>query len=157
MKKFKFPLKPVLEHRERIEEEKQLVLSARQQELKAAEDELARLNGEFKRYSTVLRDDHARLATEELRWHYAHLEYLDRCTVMQHAVISQRKIAVERARQELVEASKERKVIEKLKDKRFAEHKALEAAAEQKELDDSNARRHARINTAMPNIQGSPS
>ena len=157
MKKFKFPLKPVLEHRERIEEEKQLVLSARRQELKAAEDELARLNGEFKRYSTVLRDDHARLATEELRWHYAHLEYLDRCMVMQHAVISQRKIAVERARQELVEASKERKVIDKLKEKRFAEHKAMEAAAEQKELEDSNARRHARINTAMPNVQGSPS
>ena len=157
MKKFKFSLNPVLEHRERIEEEKQLLLSARQQELKAAEAELARLNGEFKRYSTVLRDEHARLATEELRWHYAHLEYLDRCMVMQHANILQRKIAVERARQELVEARKERKVIEKLKDKRFEEHKAMEAAAEQKELDDSNARRHARLSAAVPNIQGSPS
>jgi flagellar protein FliJ len=157
MRKFKFSLKAVLEHRERIEEEKQQILAARQHELKLAEDELARLNGEFKRYSTVLRDDHARLSTDELRRHYAHLEYLDRCMVMQHAVISQRRAAVERARADLVEASKDRKVIEKLKDKRFQEYQAMEAAFEQKELDDSNARRHSRMSAAMPNIQGSPS
>jgi flagellar FliJ protein len=141
MRKFKFSLEPVLDHRERIEDEKQLILAARQRELQEAEQELARLNGEFKRYSTTLREDHARLATEELRWHYAHLEFLDRCMTMQHAVILQRRTAVERARQDLVEASKDRKVMEKLKDKRFEEHRALQASFEQKELDDANNRR----------------
>ncbi len=141
MRSFKFMLKPVLDQRERIEDEKQQAFAARQTELKAAQDELARLNGEFKRYSVALREGHATLTSEELRRHYAHLEYLDRCMVMQHAAISQHKIAVEKARKDLVGASKDRKVIEKLREKRFEEHQAMEAAFEQKELDDSNARR----------------
>ncbi|HET9095467.1 MAG TPA: flagellar export protein FliJ [Candidatus Baltobacteraceae bacterium] len=144
MGKFKFTLEPVLDHRERIEDEKQQVLAERSRELKAAEDELARLNGEFKRYSTALREDHAKLTSEELRWHYAHLEYLDRCMTMQHGIIFQRRAAVERARADLVTASKDRKVIEKLKDRRLEEHQAFEAAQEQKELDDTNNRRFAR-------------
>jgi flagellar FliJ protein len=142
--KFKFTLEPVLDHRGRIEEEKQQVLAERLRELKAAEDELARLNGEFKRYSTALREDHAKLSCDELRWHYAHLEYVDRCMTMQHGVILQRRTAVERARQDLIAASKERKVIEKLKDRRFEEYQALQAAAHQKDLDDTNNRRFAR-------------
>ena len=141
MKKFKFSLNPLLEHRQRIEDEKQQALAERTLELKAAQSELARLNGEFRRYSDALRGRHAELTTEELRAHYAHLEYLDRCTVMQHAAISARKSAVDRARVDLMAASKDRKVIEKLKDKRFLEHQALEAAFEQKELDDGNGRR----------------
>ena len=141
MRKFKFTLEPVLGHRERLEDEKQQIFAERQNELRAAEAELARLNGEFKRFSTALRDDHASLSSEELRWHYAHLEYLDRCIVMQHATIAQRRSAVERARADLLEASKERKVIEKLKDKKFEEYRASAAQAEQAELDDANNRR----------------
>jgi flagellar FliJ protein len=144
MAKFKFALEPVLDHRERIEDEKQQILAERQRELRAAEDELARLNAEFKRYSTALREDHAKLSSEELRWHYAHLEYLDRCMTMQHGIIYQRRAAVDRARADLAHASKERKVIEKLKDRRFEEHRALQAAQEQKDLDDTNNRRHDR-------------
>lgn len=142
MKKFKFSLAPVLEHRERLEDEKQQTLAARLTELKAAQAELARLNVEFKRHSVVLRDHHAELGTDELRAHYAHLEFLDRSMVMQHATIQSRKAAVDRARAELMEASKDRKVIEKLKEKRLEQHHAMEAAIEQKELDDSNARRY---------------
>lgn len=152
MGKFRFALEPVLGHRERIEEEKQGVLATRQRELKDAEDELARLNGEFKRYSTALREEHATLSSDELRWHYAHLEFLDRCMTMQHGIIFQRRAAVDRARQDLVAASKDRKVIEKLKDRRFEEHQAFEASQEQKELDDTNNRRQGR-----PSVMLSPS
>ncbi len=141
MRKFRFTLEPVLDHRERIEDEKQQIFAGRQNELRAAEAELARLNGDFKRFSTALRDDHASLSSDELRWHYAHLEYLDRCIVMQHATITQRRAAVDRARADLIGASKDRKVIEKLKDKKFDEYRASVAQAEQAELDDSNNRR----------------
>lgn len=144
MAKFKFTLEPVLDHRERIEEEKQQILAERLRELKAAEDELARLNGEFRRYSTTLREDHAKLSSEELRWHYAHLEFLDRCMTMQHGVIFQRRTAVDRARADLTAASIDKKVIEKLKDRRLEEHQALQAALEQKDLDDTNNRRFTR-------------
>lgn len=141
MRKFKFTLEPVLGHRERIEDEKLQIFAARQNELRAAEAELARLNGDFRRFSTVLREDHATLSTEELRWHYAHLEYLDRCITMQHAVISQHRAAVERARADLIGASKDRKIIEKLKEKKLEEHRVFIASAEQAELDDANNRR----------------
>jgi len=141
MKKFKFSLEPVLGERGRIEDEKQRILGERRCELGAAEDELARLHEEFKRHSTVLRDEHKTLDSEQLRWHYAHLEYLDRCITTQYGVVTQRRIKAERARVALVEASKDRKVIEKLKDKRFKEHRSLRALIEQKELDDTNNRR----------------
>lgn len=154
MAKFKFALEPVLDHRERIEEEKQGILAARQRELKAAEDELARLNGEFKRYSTVLREDHAKLSSDELRWHYAHLEFLDRCMTMQHSIIFGRRAAVDRARADLIAASKDRKVIEKLKDRRLEEHQAQEAAQEQKELDDTNNRRQGTSSVTLSVSKG---
>ncbi len=142
MPKFKFALAPVLNHRKRIEDEKQRIFAERRRELQAAEDELARLNAEFKRYSLALREDHASLSSEELRWHYAHLEYLDRCMTMQLGIVAQRRTAVERSRADLAAASKERKVMEKLKDRRYEEHRALEAAREQRDLDDTNNRRH---------------
>jgi len=131
MAKFKFALEPVLGHRERVEDEKQQLLAERQRELKSAEDELTRLGGEFKRYTAALREDHAKLSSEELRWHYAHLEYVDRCMTMQHGVIYQCRAAVDRARTDLAAASKERKVIEILKDRRFEEYRAVQAAQEQ--------------------------
>ena len=144
MARFKFALEPVLDHRERIEDEKQQILAQCQRELQAAQDELARMNAEFKRYSTALREDHAKLSSDELRWHYAHLEYLDRCMTMQQGVIHQCRAAVDRARGDLAAASKDRKVIEKLKDRRFDEYRAVQAAQEQKDLDDTNNRRHDR-------------
>lgn len=146
MKRFKFLLEPVLGQRERIEDERQMHLAVRQRELRAAQDELARLNSEFRRFSGELRSRHKRLHGEELRAHYAHLEYLDRAITMQHAAVLHCRQAVERARTHLTDASKDRKVIEKLKEKRLAEHRALEASSEQKDLDDSNNRRYNRVN-----------
>lgn len=143
MKKFQFGLRPVLEHRKRVEEEKLQIFAQCQREFQAAEEELERLNGEFKSHSSTLREEHRTLATEELRWHYAHLEYLDRRITMQHAAVSERRSEMERARGILLEASKERKAIEKLKTRKLEEFRLLQAAAEQRELDDANSRRTA--------------
>lgn len=144
MKKFKFSLEPVLDQRERIEEEKQIAFAARQRELQAAQAELERLDGQFRAHSDRLRRDHKKFDADHLRAHYAHLEYLDRAITMQHGVVSQCRFAAERARADLLEAGKERKVIEKLKERRQEEHRQLAAAQDQKDLDDSNNRRFAR-------------
>ncbi len=141
MKKFRFALQPLLGHRERLEDRQQQILAARRNELIAAQNELMRLNDEFKRYSVLLREGHKDFTSEQLRWHYAHLEYLDRRITMQHAQVAQRRAAVERGRADLMQASKDRRVIEQLKDKRFQEHRLLQAAIEQKEFDDANNRR----------------
>lgn len=144
MKKFAFSLRPLLEMRERAEEEKQLALAARERELRAAKDELRRLNGMFKSVSASLRERHKDLCADELRGHYAHLQFLDRATVMQHAAITNAQRMVDAARAELMEASKARKVIDALRERRLSEHNELVAAEEQKELDDSNNRRFTR-------------
>jgi flagellar protein FliJ len=144
VKKFTFALQPVLDHRKRIEDEKQLVVAQRKRALDDAERELTRLNDEFRRHATMLRDKHKELEVRELQSIYAHLQFLDRCTVAQIRIVAERRVALDRARTELLEASKEKKVVEKLKERRRAAHVLEEQRVEQKELDDSNARRFGR-------------
>jgi flagellar protein FliJ len=144
MKKFVFSLQPVLEHRQRIEDEKQQIVAQRRRAADEAEAELTRLNDEFRESTSRLRGSHKDLGAEELRLHYAHLQFLDRTIVSQIQVVAERRVALERARTDLLHASKERKVVEKLKDRRKLAHAAEAARIEQNELDDGNARRHAR-------------
>lgn len=145
MGKFRFALEPVLEQRRRIEEEKQQVLAQRSNELNRAQADLDSFHATYKEHTVALRDRHQEFASEELRLHYAHLEYLDRAITTQHAIVAQRKSAAERARLELVEAAKERQAIEKLKERKHAEFAANLARVEQNDLDDMNARRFGRV------------
>ncbi len=144
MKRFAFTLQPVLDQRKRIEEEKQQITAARQRDLDAAESELRRLNAEFKHCSDLLREQHRALDAESLRRHYAHIQFLDRCIVAQIQVVAERRVALDRARAELLAASKERKAVDTLKERRYEAHVAEERRIEQNELDDGNARRYGR-------------
>ncbi len=151
MKKFSFALQPVLDHRKRIEDEKQLVVATRKRALDEAEAELKRLNDEFRRHAALLRDGHKKLETRELQSIYAHLQFLDRCIVAQIKIVAERRVALDRARNELLEASKEKKVVEKLKERRREAFVIEEQRVEQKEIDDGNARRHGRVHVGgMP-------
>jgi flagellar FliJ protein len=144
MKKFLFTLQPVLDQRQRIEDEKQQIVAQRHRSLDEAESELKRLNEEFRQSSERLRSAHRDLNAEDLRLHYAHLSFLDRTIVAQIHIVAERRVALDRARTDLLAASKERKVVEKLKERRREAHVAEAARLEQYALDDSNARRHAR-------------
>jgi flagellar FliJ protein len=145
VKRFTFALQPVLDHRKRIEDEKQLVVAVRKRALDEAERELARLNDEFRKHSTMLREGHKKLETRDLQCIYAHLQFIDRCIVAQIRIVAERRVALDRARNELLEASKEKKVVEKLKERRRQTYVLEEQRVDQKELDDSNARRHGRV------------
>ena len=144
MKKFAFVLQPVLDHRERIEDEKQQVVAVRQRAVDEAERDLKRLNDDFRSNSTELRNKHKDLAADELRLYYAHLQYIDRCIVAQIRVVAERRVELDRARTDLLAASTDRKVVEKLKDRRREAHALEEMRLEQNELDDTNARRYSR-------------
>ena len=143
-RKFAFALQPVLDHRKRIEDERKQTMALRQRALDEARRELQALNDEFRRHSLELRTRHRELEIEELRMHYAHLQFLDRSILAQSKVVAERQGAVERARRDLVEASKNRKVVDKLKERKRAVFVAEEMRVEQLELDDGNARRHGR-------------
>jgi flagellar FliJ protein len=143
-KRFTFALQPVLDHRQRLEDEKQQVLAIRQIAHDEAQAELNRLDSAFRDGSKILRSEHAKLDAEALRMHYGHLQFLDRAIVAQIRVVAERRVELDRARAELLEASKERKVVEKLKDKRRIAHISEEFRIEQNELDDGNARMYGR-------------
>ena len=143
-KRFVFALQPVLDHRKRIEDEKKQIVAIRMRAHDEAKCELDRLNVEFRRFARELRERHSELEVEELRLHYAHLQFLDRTIDAQIRVVAERAAALERARRDLVAASKNRKVVDKLKERRHTAHIAEEMRVEQIELDDGNARQHGR-------------
>lgn len=144
MAKFRFSLQPVLEHRRRLEERLQMALAAQRRELDLAQAELMSLNQEFRRHSDELRFGHKSLDIDALRLRYAHLQFLDRSIDAQIHVVAQRRTEVEVVRLETLAASKDRKVVERLRERRSEEHATEETLHEQKELDDANARVHAR-------------
>ena len=143
-RRFQFALEPVLAHRKRIEEERQQEVAVAQRALNEATAQLLDLHDKYRRYTKSLHDDHKSFDGEQLRLYYAHLEFLDRAITEQEAVVSQRKAEHEATRVRLLEAAKEKKALEKLKERRREAHLAAQALIEQKEMDDNNARRYAR-------------
>jgi flagellar export protein FliJ len=138
MKPFSFSLDPVLHYRREIEGQKQRILAEALRRLQQAEDQVAALREEFKRCSSVLRRNYGPLPFRHLQTHYAHIEEVSRRISCCDCVIWACRIAVERARMEFIAASKERRIIETLKARRLAEHRAQEAATEQHDLDEAN-------------------
>ncbi len=144
MGRFVFSLEAVLGYRKRLEEEELLRFSERNRELVLAQTELARLNDEFRRQTSELREDHRSFGAEDLSLRYAHLQFLDRSIDAQLRTVEERRLAVEEARGRLTEVRKNRKVVDRLRERREDEFIAEELRRDQKELDDVNGRSHGR-------------
>ena len=138
--KFRFRLDPVLGHRERVERERA------GEHAQALADQLAaqRMYDEIveKRDELRLRlvREHAHFDAETLRSTYTHLDYLDRAIIASLQRVEACAAETERARVRLVAAAKDRKVLETLKERRQEAHQLDAALADQRELDDQNAR-----------------
>ena len=120
------------------------VVALRQLAHDDAKRELDRLDGEFRASSSRLQTEHKKYDAEELRLHYAHVQFLDRAIVAQIRTLAERRIALDRSREELLAASKDRKVVDKLKERRHDAYVSEELRIEQNELDDGNARQYGR-------------
>ena len=144
MPTFKFRLQPVLAWRERIEQQKQTAMAAAVRSLDLAKERLAHLEFDYAADAELLRRGHTKFDVDELRHHYAHLEYLTREIKLQAVRVSACEAEVSAARHVLVMASRDRKVIERLKVRKRESYDADLAVAEQKDADDSNARRYSR-------------
>jgi flagellar FliJ protein len=70
-----------------------------------------------------------------------YLRYLKARLARQREVVAQRQTEVEEARRRLFEAMKERKVLEKLKDKKYAQYQYEQNRLEQAMLDDLAAKK----------------
>lgn len=144
MPNFKFRLQPVLAWRERVEQQKQTAMAATVRSLESAKERLAHLEFSFASEAELLRRGHKAFDVDALRHHYAHLEYLTREIKLQQVRVAACEAEVDQARHILVMASRDRKVIERLKVRKREAHDADQALVEQKEADDSNARRFSR-------------
>ncbi len=130
----------MLGHRERIEQER-----AGEHARALSEQLLAqRLLDDLLEKRDALRErlvrEHVHFDAETLRSSYTHLDYLDRAIVAARQRVDACIAETNRARVRLVEAAKERKVLETLKQRRHDAFKLDVALADQRDLDDQNAR-----------------
>jgi flagellar FliJ protein len=123
--RFHFGLQPLLDRRKRIEETKQQAYAARRRELDKHADQMERLNAALASAATGSGPA-------------APLAYLDGAIRAQRRRIAELEAPLEDARQELIAASRDRRVIEKLLERRRRAFEALRARREERELDDAN-------------------
>ncbi|MBV8074046.1 MAG: flagellar export protein FliJ [Candidatus Eremiobacteraeota bacterium] len=145
MPRFVFRLAPVLRHRERIEEEKKLLLAAAQRKLFEAESERQRLRNRREELATELVAEHRKIDGETLRMTYAHLDFLAREITAADWRVAAATQAVDLARDYLVRATKDRKVLERLRERQLEAFNVEQLRLEQRDLDEANSRRHARV------------
>jgi len=144
MARFVFRLAPVLRQRERVEEQKKLFLAREQRVLVDAEARREMLRGRREALARELIAEHRKLDYEGLRLAYAHLDFLARELTAADYHVAACTQAVERAREVLVRATKDRKILDRLQERQREAFKREELRVEQRELDDSNARRYSR-------------
>jgi flagellar protein FliJ len=141
--KFKFYLQPLLDWRKRVADEKQREFASCRRALDDCSDELERLAGLGRRCAEQL----AAAATgcaADLRLRDAHLRSVDAALARQRRRLCELQTACELARDELVAASRDRRVLERLSERRRQAFEAQEARRDELELDESNARSHDR-------------
>ncbi len=134
MKKFKFKLKKLLELRQYKEREAEIALGH-------AMGELVRIENEIKNIAAK-RLDAARLRFEssqtaaEMRYTDLYILRLDRTTDKLLEEAAKAELKVSEARDIFLEASKEKKILEKLKEKREKDYKKFVLSEEVKAIDE---------------------
>ena len=140
MAAFKFRLDAVLKHRENIERERQGQHAKMQAALVSAQLQRDDLLGRRDLCRQKLADEHTAMAVDDLRAIYVHLDFLDRALVASDQRVAQCAAAADRTRLALVDAARDRKVLDTLRERQAEAHAVELAQYEQRESDDQNAR-----------------
>jgi flagellar protein FliJ len=147
MTRFVFALQPLLDARRRTEEEKQRAFVR----AKAARDEnvrdLGRIAGALRLGGRALHECAITGSTSSLRVYDAHLRYLEQTLQSRERSNAESAPAFDRAASELCAANRERRLIEKLKERRLQEFEREEARRDERELDEANARSFDKLRT----------
>ncbi|MDR3348041.1 MAG: flagellar export protein FliJ [Acidaminococcales bacterium] len=146
MKPFVFKLETLLAIRQRREDEANIVLAQARARLKAARDFLDELNGrrraavdEFK----AQREKREVLVAQLQLWH-KFLDFMDKEIKKQEDAVEQLAREVADALKAAEKAMKDRKSVEKLRERRFEQYKIQLQLAEQKILDEIAITRYRR-------------
>ncbi len=145
MTKPKFRLEQVLAERKRREDIRQQELAAAQMRLSDEQAQLARLRDEAQEQQRRARHKAgARVSSQDLQGEHAFLERLTGEIDDQGQLVSELGTAVTRSRDALAEALKEKKAIERLKEKHLQQVADEERAVEGRVIDDIVMTRFAR-------------
>ena len=138
MPRFKFQLEGVLEHRKNLEEEKQRALAAVLGEMQRLKNELADLDQVARGAVADLRENRLTGALD-MSFLAAHRRFTG--SVQRRAVAIAQKMAlvqrqIDEARATLAAAAKDRKIIEKLRERQLERWHSQQHRQEMEELDD---------------------
>ena len=142
MKKFKFRLEKVLEHKLKLFEIAHEEYMVEFRVLQEEESKLERIKDEYRRsMMTVIARTKKKFTIKELAVHYKYLFHLKREMKNQVDVVFAQQQIVDKKRQRLIEASQEKEILVKLKEKRHKTYLYKVDSEEQKMMDDiSNAK-----------------
>lgn len=143
--RFVFGLQPLLDERTRIEQTKQRAFTLAAWALEDCSRDLDHLGRELRAGGQALHECAMRGSTAGARVYDAHLRYLERAVASYDRRKAESVVALDRAAQELRDANRERRVVEKLKARRLQEFALAEARREELELQETNARRCERM------------
>lgn len=133
---FKFRLQKILEHRETLENIKKGEFSKAQAELNLEIEKLEKLENSKQSISREKQEKSQTSTTmNELQKYNNYLIDLDRMMKLQAETIELVKEKVEKARKELIEATKDKKIIEKLRVRDYQEFLYEEKIKEEKAND----------------------
>jgi flagellar FliJ protein len=138
MAKFVFRFEPVLKQRKREEQERQRELATRELVAVNLQHDLKRLDESLKSAAEDLRTNHLTGAID-LNYLAAHRRFLGAMRRQGLAIVQQiaaAQVHVDEARRKLAEAAKQRKVMERLREKQFARWREDQARREQAEMDE---------------------
>ena len=142
MSKFVFNLEPLYDYRQRTEELSQKEFAEVNLKLQAEEKRLAEMNELYRNSASEMDGLKERGApVRDIEMHHLYLEGLMRHIKAQEAAIGQIKKLLEKKRAELIDASRNRKVLEIMKEKSLNAHNLKENKREQKEADDLTSAR----------------
>jgi len=138
MARFKFNLDGVLRQRKLVEDQRRRAFGEVQRRYAAMEAELRAMDDEVKRATDDLRDNHlvGRISVDYLAAHRRFTMAMQRKALAHAERMSPVRSELEAARAALVEAAKQRRIMEKLREKREADWKANEARKDAAAMDE---------------------
>jgi flagellar FliJ protein len=140
MPKFVFQLDAVLRHRKTLEDQRQRELGQARAELARMEAELRAMDETTRGVSDDLRTNRL-TGTLDMSFIAAHRRYvmaMQRKAMELAARMAQQQVVVESARKALAEAAKQRKIMEKLREKQHERWKAEQSFKELEQLSEVN-------------------
>jgi flagellar FliJ protein len=140
MKRFRFPLQRLLEHRERLEEERRAAFAEAQDAVRRILAEILRTRATRDAARDNLEAVDAPGAADRRRGLVLYADFLDARLGSLHTEVAARRRDEVAARAALLAATRDRKILERLRERRRAEHRRREGRAEQRATDEIGAR-----------------